>query len=772
GMIAMGGERYEPLIDRYHVINDEIARFFPENRPVERDAFTIPLSEVGSQKSWSVGSKGAQLGEMRSKLLLPVPEGFAISAWAYTHFVETNDLQKRISGRIAAVNIKHYGDLVRISEEIRSMVASSEVPNDLAQSIRDQFAAVKRRDAATGFALRSSAVGEDTLFSFAGQYASFLNVQENEIVDRYRDVLANKFTPQAIYYYLSHSFTESDLAMGVCCIAMVDAVASGVIYTHDPLNPQDACTVVYAIYGLGKYLVDGTLTPDTYRVSKTTGQVVDKKIVNKPIRMVLGSASGTVEQSVPESEQRAPVLTDEQACRLAEFARAIEAHYGSPMDIEWAIDRDGHPFLLQARPLRVIEPRAPAVQPDVSNLSRLCAGGTTVCPGAASGPVFRLKTTEDLSRVPDGAVLVAPLPFPGLVTVMDKVGALVTHVGSTASHMATLAREFGIPTLVGVKDKCDFPEGNHVTVDATGRAIYDGDQPELVKARRTDFADLDDAGIYLLLKGILKRIAPLNLIHPDDANFQPQNCKTFHDITRFVHQMAMQEMFSLGKNIRRKDRVALHLKSGTPLKVLIIPIDESLTEHQGRRQVHEDDIGSVPMKAFWGGIKQEGWPSRGRSADEGRSSGILPSKLATKIGEGFSQSSFAVLSEEYMILSLRLGYHFTTVESMCTHTAGNNYIRYQCKGGGAALEKRKRRIRVFNDVLVSMGFDVTGKGDFIDARIAYQNHTDLAAALHLLGRLTMMTKQLDMALSNDSITRWYIKDFKKKLGIEEANGGI
>ncbi|MEJ2720653.1 MAG: PEP-utilizing enzyme [bacterium] len=408
----------------------------------------------------------------------------------------------------------------------------------------------------------------------------------------------------------------------------------------------------------------------------------------------------------------------------------------------------------------------------MSNLEMLCSGGTTVCPGAASGPVFRLRSTEDLSHVPDGAVLVAPLPFPGLVTVMGKVGALVTHVGSTASHMATLAREFGIPTLVGLEHSCEFPEGERVTVDATGRAIYKGDQPGLVKARRTEFECIDEAGIYGLLRGILKRIAPLNLLHPDDDNFKPENCQTFHDITRLVHQMAMKEMFSLGKNIKHKDRIALRLKSGIPLNVLIIFIDQSVSEHKKRHEVHEDDIASIPMKAFWGGIKQEGWPEQNASLESKRYDGILPASLATKIDDGFSESSFAVLSEEYMILSLRLGYHFTTVEAMCTHTASNNYIRYQCKGGGATLEKRKRRIHLFRSILTSMGFHVTGKGDFMDARIAYRNHTDLADLLHLLGRLTMMTKQLDMALSNDFITRWYIGDIKRKLGIEEAAGGL
>jgi pyruvate,water dikinase len=770
GMIALGGDRYEPLRERYKHINDEISKFFPENKPVEKDEYVIPLGQVGREKSWSVGSKGAQLGEMKSKLDLPVPEGFAVSAWAYKHFVDANDLQKRISDRINSVHINHYDDLVRVSEQIRSMVSSGQVPDDLADAIRSCYAETRKRVPGVRFSLRSSAIGEDTLFSFAGQYASFLNVREHELIDRYREVLANKFTTQAIYYYLSHSFAESDLAMGVCCLAMVDAVSSGVIYTRDPVQPQDDRIVIYAIYGLGKYLVDGTLTPDIYQVSREDGRVTDTNIAKKRVRLVLSENGGTVEEPVPESEWAVPVLDEERAGQLAAFARKIEEHYGTPMDIEWAIDRTGQPFILQARPLRVIETHTSEEEPDVSNLEVLCSGGTTVCPGAGSGPVFHLQSTNDLARVPDGAVLVAPLPFPGLVTVMDKVGALVTHVGSTASHMATLAREYGIPTLVGLKEAQSLAEGQDVTVDATGQAVYAGVHPDLVQVRRQESEAKDDEDIFDLLGQVLKHVAPLNLLHPDDADYVPENCRTFHDITRFVHQKAMAEMFSLGKNIKDKDRIALKLKSDIPLKVLIIYIDQDLSAYKGKREVSEDAIASVPMKAFWDGVKEEGWPAHTPGGDAKGFGSVVATGLATNIEGEFSESSFAVLSKEYMILSLRMGYHFTTVEAMCTEEASSNYIRFQCKGGGASVARRSRRIRLFEELLASMGFGHTGKGDFIDARIAYQNPADLANNLRLIGHITMITKQLDMALSNESITNWYIKDFKKKLGLTDDGG--
>jgi pyruvate,water dikinase len=766
GMISLGGDAYAGLRERYRKIDTEISRILPENRPVEKDEFTIPFESVGSGRAWSVGSKNAQLGEIKSQLGLPTPDGFAISAWAYKHFVDANDLQTRISRCIDSVDFKRLEDLLRVSQEIRAMVASSQVPVDLAEEIRRRYAELKERAPSAGVALRSSAIGEDTLFSFAGQYESFLNVGPDDLIDRYRDVLASKFTSQAIYYYLSHSLSESDLAMAVGCVSMVDSASSGVIYTRDPVRPEDASLVVYSIFGLGKYLVDGTLMPDVFRVSREDLRVKKSEVQRKPVRLVVSGEGGTVEEPVPGSDQGLPSLSEEQVSQLAGFALKVEEHYGGPQDIEWAVDRRGRPFLLQARPLRVIETRASEEIPDVSGFEVLCSGGTTVCPGAGSGPIFQVDSPRDLPDVPEGVVLVYSNPCPGLVTVMGKVRALVTEVGSTASHMATLAREYNVPTLVGLDQAGSLPAGRVATVDATGRVIYGGEIPELIKARNIEVAVLDDTGIYTLLNRLLDSIATLNLLNPDDPDFLPERCETFHDITRFVHQRAMEEMFSMGQNLDNKDRLALRLKSDIPLSVNIIYIDQDPSALRGKKWVQEGEIASVPMQALWEGIKQEGWPSQGRPADLKGFMSVMTTGFATDTRGEFSENSFAVLGREYMILSLRMGYHFTTVEAMCTDLPSNNYIRMQYKGGGASQSRRARRIALMMELLSKMGFKNSGKGDFLDAKIAYESSQTTTVKLRLLGRICMMTKQLDMALSNDAISQWYTQDFLKKLGLD------
>jgi pyruvate,water dikinase len=365
-------------------------------------------------------------------------------------------------------------------------------------------------------------------------------------------------------------------------------------------------------------------------------------------------------------------------------------------------------------------------------------------------------------------VLVAPNPFPGLITVMGKVRALVTEVGGVASHMATLAREYRIPTLAGVEHAGKLPAGQLVTVDATGSAIYAGIHPDLVAARRGEYELFGDTAIFDLLEQVLAKVSPLNLLHPSDPDFVPEHCRTFHDITRFAHQKAMEEMFYMGKDLKHKDRISARLKSQIPLQVLIIHLDQDVSATKGRRVIDEKGIDSVPMQAFWNGIKEEGWPSRPPPATLKGFMSVMATDMSTGSRAEFSESSFAIVSREYMILSLRMGYHFMTIEAMCTDEVSKNYIRMQFKGGGASLDRRVLRVKLLMDILSKAAFEHSSKGDFIDTMISYQGPKAIVEKLHLLGRITMLTKQLDMALSNEAIAQWYTQDFMKKLGLEKA----
>jgi pyruvate,water dikinase len=314
-MVALGGGEYSKLEERYRAIDAEVSRILPCDRVIEKGEYTIPFAAIDRDQVFEVGSKNAQLGEMRSSLGLPTPDGFAITAWAYKHFIESNDLQNRITDMLNTLDFREYRDLLRVSRRIQDLVMAGKVPGDLREAIVESYHRLRKDNPLSGFALRSSAIGEDTQFSFAGQYRSLLNVRGDEIVERYLEIVASKFTSQAIYYLLSHSLSEAELAMCVGCMVMVDARASGVIYTRNPVDAECDQLLINSIFGLGKYLVDGKLTPDSFRVSRSDGSIAGYSVSKKHVRLEISENGGTAEVSVPEAEQELPSL-DEDRVRL------------------------------------------------------------------------------------------------------------------------------------------------------------------------------------------------------------------------------------------------------------------------------------------------------------------------------------------------------------------------------------------------------------------------------------------------------------------------
>ncbi len=764
-MIKLGGEKYLPLRDRFVSIMKEIEGLLPGGRPTLKDDYVIPFSDLDKSRTASVGSKAANLGEMKSRLGLPVPDGFAISAWAYEHFIDSNQLHERIKSLLADVRIRQYEDLEVVGADIRELVEFRDVPPDVADAIYAGFDELSTRSKAARFALRSSAVEEDTSFSFAGQYVTFLNVNRDDLLDRYKKILGSKFTPSAISYLLRHSLSEMELGMGVVCMEMVDAVASGVVYTRDPLNPSDDYLLVNAIFGLGSYIVEGVLTPDIFHVARDSGELLFSQVARKPVRLVMRSGGGVEELPLPEADQTKPSISGEQLRRLAGFALKLEEHYGEPQDIEWALDRTGKLFLLQTRPLKVLKPKQEIRIPEGFAPVMLAKGGAPVCFGVGTGPIHHIASVEDMESVPRGAVLVTPNPSPKLVAVMDRISALVSLVGGTASHLATLARELSVPTVAGLSSAADIPQGRDVTVDASNGVIYDGSHPEWIPEPTEEEVggSLGSRLAAEVLDRFIDQIAHLSLIHPGEEGFFLENCSTMHDLLRYIHQKSMEEMFSTLTKTSHKDHIGLKLKTKIPLLINIIYLDKDFMG--GKRWLPENEIDSLPMKALWSGILEEGWPSRPVPADLKGFLAVVGTDIKGERQPEFSENSYAFLSKEYMLLNLRMGYHFSTIEALVTPAPEKNYIRMQFKLGGAPLERRIRRIWLICELLRRIGFENFSQGDFLDTMVAYQKASDILERLHILGRVTILTKQLDLTLSSDERARWYLNEFLKKLNL-------
>ncbi|MDM8541269.1 PEP/pyruvate-binding domain-containing protein [Desulfococcaceae bacterium HSG9] len=765
-LVMLGGNQYLPLKEINNGIFNLLDDILSRKTRIIRDDYCKSFNLIGNSDIPGFGGKNARMGELTSKLNLPVPEGFAISAWAYKSFIDKHDLSTKISDKIKQVDIKNFGDLKKVSQEVEELILNSPLPEDLSDNIMQFYNELTSGRQDYFVSIRSSALGEDTELSFAGQYASFLGVSENELLDSYKKVLASKFSPNAIYYYLSHNLDESELAMSVGCVKMINARISGVIYTHDPVKPDDNCMVVNSIYGLGQYLVDGTVTPDIVRISRKDNSIISTDINPKTSRLVMKQDGVLNHENIPKAEQDLISITENELAILIDFAVKIEKHYGEPQDIEWVIDKHGQPFILQTRPLRLIKASPRKQMPDISGFQLLASGGTTVCPGGGYGKVKHIKSSADLDKVSQGDVVIARNPFPGLVTVLGKINALIAVIGSVASHLATIAREYRIPAVVGMKEAGAIEEGTTITVDAGTCRVYRGNLDELVEAIQPEFDFFDGDPLFNVLKKLLRNLSPLNLIHPLNDDFIIANCKTIHDITRFAHQKSMDEMFKGADMIKKDDWVGIRLKSSIPIHVEIIYIDKELSAMPKKRVIKPEQIDCLPMKAFWDGVIQEGWPKPPPIKTKGFVSVVANAKAKQpkgEFGKKFGKKSFAVLSKEFMILSLKMGYHFITYEAMCSDVISKNYIKMQFKEGGASVDRRIRRIKLITKVLEYFGFDNSTKGDFLDTSVSYESKESILEKLRILGRLTMLTKQLDMAMSNDSIADFYTQDILRKL---------
>ncbi|MPT29527.1 MAG: phosphoenolpyruvate synthase [Achromobacter sp.] len=463
----------------------------------------------------SVGGKNASLGEMISQLSgvgVRVPGGFATTAEAFRDFLKASGLDKRIADRLSTLNPEDVRELANAGAQIRQWIVDEPFSADFEKQIRDAFAKLDA-DGKGSFAVRSSATAEDLPdASFAGQQETFLNVVGiDDVLDKIRHVFASLYNDRAISYRVHKGYAHADVALSAGIQRMVrsDKGSAGVMFTIDTESGFEDVVFITSSYGLGETVVQGAVNPDEFYVFKPTlaqghFPIVGRRIGSKLIKMEFdperpeGRAVRTVD--VPVSERNRYSLTDDEVIELARYAVIIEKHYGRPMDIEWGRDGvDGKIYILQARPETV---KSQQGANDVQQRYRLKATGQVLITGRAigqkigSGPVRVVGDISDMDKVQPGDVLVTDMTDPNWEPVMKRASAIVTNRGGRTCHAAIIARELGIPAVVGCGNATDvLKEGQAVTVSCAegdeGR-IYDGlIETEVEEVRRGEMPAID-----------------------------------------------------------------------------------------------------------------------------------------------------------------------------------------------------------------------------------------------------------------------------------------
>ena len=462
-------------------------------------ALVVPFENLRMSDVEVVGGKNASLGEMISQLPqgVRVPTGFATTAHAFREFLKYDGLAERINAKLDALDTEDVRALAQVGAEIRAMVEAQPFPADLEKAIRDEFAKLSAGNAQASFAVRSSATAEDLPdASFAGQQETFLNVVGiEEVLHKMKEVFASLYNDRAISYRVHKGFAHADVALsaGVQRMVRSDLGAAGVMFTIDTESGFEDVVFITSSYGLGETVVQGAVNPDEFYVHKPMLKAGKKAVVrrnlgSKLIQMVFSTpeekkAGGKLVKTidVPTEQRNRYSLTDADVEQLAKYALVIEQHYGRPMDIEWGKDgTDGQLYILQARPETVKSQAGNTAEMryKLKGQSAVLAEGRAIGQKIGTGPVRLVHNVSEMDKVQPGDVLVTDMTDPNWEPVMKRASAIVTNRGGRTCHAAIIARELGIPAVVGCGDATEtLKDGTLVTVSCaegdTGR-IYDG----------------------------------------------------------------------------------------------------------------------------------------------------------------------------------------------------------------------------------------------------------------------------------------------------------
>jgi pyruvate,water dikinase len=719
----------------------------------------MSMASVNAAPLELVGGKVQRLGEITTEVGLPVPDGFCVTTAACGLYLEQKGLLGTIGEHIAKISLKDKEELNGASHAIKAAIMGASWPDAVGRAILEAYDALERRvRTGTGHGLRvsvrSSAVGEDGDFSFAGQFDTVLNVGRDALLRTCQEVLASEFGPRALVYFKARGVGAGVLPMAIGVIAMLDARASGVLYTRDPQKPESDALVVAGLWGLGSLAVDGSVNPDVFTLSRDPEPALrDTKVSAKSRMLLCRETTGLVEVEVPGWMRDQPCLNKDQVSLLGAYGKRLEEHFSRPQDVEWAVDADDNLFILQSRPLRVTLPERPGedVMALRQGLIPLMRGGVVACRGCAAGPVHLLASEEEVRLVPPGAVVVAKTASPKLAEALDRAAAIVTDAGSTASHLATVAREFGIPSIFGAPSATTLLKpGMVVTVDADLGNVYEGRAEVLLEGAAKHPAHAEESPLLKRFRASLAHVTPLNLTDPRSPGFKASKCRTLHDILRFAHEMAVEELFLAGSLASKGTRHALRLKSTLPVDFFFIDLGGGLGALPEGGQVTPESFECRPLIPLWRGMVQAPWRTDA-AAGAGDMASLFANTMAARDAlEQAASPNFVIVSEAYLNLSFRLGYHFSRVDAYLSGRAEDNYASFLFHGGAANLAGKARRVRFLAGALEAAGFHVHHREDALFARAGHAQSDEMDHRLEDLGRLLVITRQADTLFGDEA----------------------
>ncbi len=748
----------------------EVEAFVAAEGFKETPPLALPLSRLDVSRVAEAGGKAATLGEVANRVGLPVPEGFVLTTAAYWQTAGL-PLWTFVRDTLRDLDPGDEKALAEASRRLREAVLSLPLPRAVEVALTERARALA--PGGWGFAVRSSAVGEGGRRTFAGQFLSLLNVPEADLPRAYLQVLASRFSERAIAYRLAQGIREVESPLAVLVLPTVRARAAGILYTRDPGRPASGNLLVTATAGLALDLAGGRAPADLFVVSRSRSHpVLERRALEKPERVVASAGGGIAREAVPEEERRKPALTTEELQILAHWGVRLEAHFGSPQDVEWVLDESGDLYVVQTRDLVLGKERGafrgkPKAAP-------LLSGGRTVFPGRASGKAVVEGEGGRPVQVPEGALLVVRRPTPEIARVLPRLAGLVAEEGNVTGHAAALLREYGIPSLFearGVLGKVQ--NGDLVSLDAARRTLYAG----LLWPPADRAVEIAERFAPEKADPLHRRLLTLHLGDPSAFNFRPGACRSAHDVLRYCHEKAIEAMFTLSDSVLdRSPQAARRLVAATPIRLFVVDLGGGVrVAASPPGEIRPEEIVSRPFRALWRGVNHPGvsWRREMAASLSGLAS-VMAGSLSAQSGarRALGEKSYLLAAENHMNLNSRLAFHFTLVDACLGDEANANYISFRFAGGGATRWRRNLRAIFLERVLKSLGFEADRRLDVVNAWHRKGSAEATERALDLLGRLMACSSQLDMYMESEETMEWYVEQFLKgNYRFESPEGG-
>lgn len=725
----------------------------------------LPLAEITPDQREQAGGKAAPLGELL-RAGLPIPDGLAVTRRACREYLRQAHLEDRLKSILRAA-AESGADLAALAAKAEDMILASAPTEAFDRELRAawDFLAQGRP---LSISVRSSASGEDGRErSFAGQYESVLGVRgPDAFVSAFKAVLASAFSERALAYRAGAPGESLDMA--VLCQRMVEATASGVMFTVDPMHPESGRLLITAVPGLGTQAVSGRAPADIYRPGRgldpleTAG--CPAEIAEKTLREVAAEDGGLRLEEVTGPERTLPLLATAEIERLRALALRIEALAGDPQDIEWARDGSGAIWILQSRPARLgqsarsAKPAAPAQAKSGAPGRVLLEGGAGASPGKAAGRLVVVRSREELAAAANSSaeaqagpmVIALHHSLVDAASLVPRAAALLVDGGNTLDHLACLSRELDIPMITGLGTATTaLSPGQWVLVDADAGQVLATD-PRLWRDAPAR-APRAPARLGAAARAVRRLALPLNLTDAHGPTFALAQCQSLHDVVRFIHEKAVLAMFNAGDALAGEAFALVHrLENAAGLSFLVIDLGGGLAP--GRRgPIALDRVLSDPLAALCRGMAAP-HPRWGTPPPFQSTAGPMPRSLPDKPGERpAGRPNYALVTRDYVNLNARADYHFAMVDAVCGANPRENTIRFRFKGGGGAQAQRDRRAACIETILREQEFFTNRQGDMVTAVLVEGAREPIRAKLEMLGRLLGFSRLLDAVMLDDAM---------------------